>query len=340
MGYPEIDKLKQQIEINSRHINPYVLEFNKALRNCKGIHGVIEEVLECRPTITPLHFGLLIQAAFQYVFLRNREKWHRSAGRELSWDWMLSKIIREHREEVIEVCVERNISLTNPERYAVLKATTNCLFKEKNIVVLDVGCGFIPRGIGAIFNSDHSVVPNDEDAASLIEPLLEEPLHANRIICVDVQPQDPVWTAACFWVSLNDLKRLEETFRKDATKSFASIEFRIFDITSQNLGLLSELKGSVDLVMMSNILYQLSAGEQKRAFENIERLLKPKGWMLSLEYLSGGSRRKPFTFGALVYPKLGEKGGLGEPLEIFRLDNADCRQIMIGKDFYSVNNPG
>lgn len=335
-----VESLARQIEINSGHIDPNVLDFNKVLINCEEVDDIIREVLDQRPTITPLHFGLLIQASAQYVFLKNGgREWFDVSREDLSWDWLLPEIFSKYRKDIVEVCVKKSISLTKTERYKVLQMFVNLFYGDRNnqITILDVGCGFIPQGIGSIIldnkNRPLEVIGKGEyeDRA---RRSLSSPLPKSKIVCVDIQPPDPTWAAACCWVPIGELEQLETSLKSEMNRvlNLSPVEFHLFDITSGNLRPLSMFRGAVDVVMMSNILYQLTSDGQKVALDNIEKLLKEGGCMFSLEYLPGGSRRRPFTFGGLVYQKFeGQK--FGAPLEVFRLDSADCKQVMIGKDF-------
>lgn len=337
----EKERYQRQVEINSTHINPHVLEFNIALKNNRNLSGIVREVIEQRPNLTPLHFGLLIQAACQYIWLENQEKWKIKRGKE-NWEELLPQIIEEHYEEIISLCRCKNIAITVPERYCVLKATINLLFGQKPVIVFDMGSGFIPRGLGAIVKNKTEFLPkaSEFDSGELIKPLLKEPIQIERAICTDIQPCDPSWTAACYWCSFSELRALRDIFKQESDIPLpANLEFRLFDITDPDIEPIADLKGKVDIVMMSNILYQLNQEERERAIKNVVKLLKkPEGRLLSLEYLPKGSRRKPFTFGAQIYSKT-EEGDLSNAQELFRLDSADCKEIKVGKDFHKISQP-
>jgi len=334
---PSLESLRRQVEINSTHINEHVAAFSSVFARLVST-DTLDEIIKQRPTLTPLHFGLLAQASCQYIYLQHEDEF-----RDLrSWNEILPVILAKHKQEMVNLITNRNISITNPRRYAVLEIITNLIFKGQPVTILDIGSGFVPLGIGVLLRKED--VPQLKFADTPTREFLSEyVLHNNniqKIIATDIQSPDASWTAACSWLSLAELVEwdarlhlLEEASRT----STQTVEFWQIDITGDNISFVENFGRRIDLAMMSNLRYQLQPHQEQQAFNNISKILKTGGWLVSLEYMPQGSRRRPFTFGAYLYQQK-EDGLQRTPYLLLRLSNADCEEILLGADFLAVKN--
>lgn|GEM_PF-5803525 len=70
---PSLESLRRQVEINSTHINEHVVAFSSVFARLVST-DTLDEIIKQRPTLTPLHFGLLAQASCQYIYLQHEDE--------------------------------------------------------------------------------------------------------------------------------------------------------------------------------------------------------------------------------------------------------------------------
>jgi hypothetical protein len=174
-----------------------------------------------------------VQASCQYLWLLHRDEFRDLKG----WDQILPVILEKYEQEMVDLVANRNISITNPRRYAVLKIIINLIFKEKPVTVLDIGSGFVPLGIGTLLKAENMPLPDfvDDPTKKILNEYWLKNNNIQKIIATDVQLPDASWTAACSWLSLDDLAELNTCLLEERGKtSFQTIEFRQLDIAGDN----------------------------------------------------------------------------------------------------------
>lgn len=310
----------KQVEINSNHIDPNIADFSASLLANKKTINLVEEVLRDRPDLTPLHFGLLAFAAYRYVLLKTNEKY----SSELSdWNTVLDDINKNNFGLVLDAIKSNNVNITTKDRYAVILQISKMIFNGKQLQICDVGSGYYPMGIGKMLECEYELEPADANSANKLLDLHKKHIEFSRVIASDIMQPEPSWAAACVWTNNEDLFDLRSKLERDFSKQ-NDIEFRSADVTKEFNSVVGI--NCFDIVTMANVLYQLSEEGRTRAFDNINRALLEGGWFLSLEYMKGGSRRRPYTYAVVGYKKVGNR--FEDPIILAKLDSADCKSIM------------
>jgi len=247
--------LKRQLEINSTHINEHVASFNSVFINFLPPEALVE-IVSRRPLLTSLHFGLLVQASCQYLWLQHEDEFR---GLK-SWGQILPIMMEKHQREMVDLVVNKNISITDPRRYVILRIVNSIVFEDQPVTILDIGSGFIPLGIGTLLKTGDVPLPDlvDVSAKESLNRYCLKNNNIQKIIATDVQLPDASWVAACGWLSLDGLVELNTRLSEEADKPLIpTIEFRQLDIVGDNIDSVKDFEKKVDLVMMSNIRYQL-----------------------------------------------------------------------------------
>ncbi|EKE06108.1 MAG: hypothetical protein ACD_19C00079G0013 [uncultured bacterium] len=317
-----MEKLTKQIEINSGHIDPNIADFSRSfIQNSKAVEHSIEVVSQKRPELTPLHFGLLVYSAYKYSYLVNENFMNNSV---ISWDYLLNNSSPNFTSILDDALRYKNVNITTPARYGAINLAISKLFEEKDVDLCDVGCGFYPSGINNV-RSPHFPDGENNWSRGLITQLKNKDINIRYITAIDLNKLDVDWTASCLWTPLNKLTDTRDQLQKKLDVSNGHINFHVADITNESVTQLIK-PSSQDVISMANVMYQLTSEMRQKAFNNVSKLLKLDGWFLSLEYLEGGSRRRPFTYGITGYQKTSD-GCLQDGKLIMTLDSADCDSV-------------
>lgn len=321
-----LEKLTKQLEINAAHIDDNIATFSRSLlSNPKSIEHSMQVVSQSRPDITPLHFGLLVYSAYRYAYLKSEDF---SSELIPSWDKLLMNSEVSFTKTLDHALAHKSVNITTPARYGAINLAISTLFGDQNLNMCDVGCGFFPSGIGTIKNPIYPEGENDWNK-SIINRLTSKAINIGQITAVDLNELDVDWTASCAWTSLPELVNTRCDLQNKLLSSNKDINFYVADITKDDAVRLLQ-PNSQNLISMANVMYQITPSMRENMFINISTILKEGGWFLSMEYLDGGSRRRPFTYGMIGYQK---KAGnlLGEGKLLMTLDSADCNKIRINQ---------
>lgn len=311
----------KQLEINSSHVDPNIAQFSSAfLVHKKTIH-LVEEVLYKRPDLTPLHFGLLAFASYRYALLSTK----RDYSSELSsWPTVVDDINRNHFTLVLDAMRSNNVNITTKDRYAVILQVSKMITNGKPLKICDVGSGYYPMGIGKMLECEDELKPADANSADKLSDLHKKNVEFSRVVASDIMQPESDWAAACVWTDNKDLFELRTELKNDYPDQQNGVEFKVADVTNGFSRIVG--KNCFDIVTMANVLYQLGEEGRMQAFSNINQALLEGGWFLSLEYMKGGSRRRPYTYAVVGYKKRGH--GFEDPVTLAKLDSADCKSIM------------
>lgn len=317
------EQYRGQLKTNLGHINGHMAEFTQEVVGSDSVFltDLMNEVRRSRPELTPLHFGLLIYSAYRYALLKHLPP--EVLSQLGTWNGALGFLKGNGERESIKECVlKRNVNITSPYRYGALAFAAKVLYQYSKPDILDVGCGFYPDGIGSV---RPEFLPNATDSFSqnVTAALSMGGINFGRVWALDIQPPDSMWTASCKWEGIDKLSSSFQTCSIGLERVNSSIPFFLADVTSPRMNL-EDLK--VDISFMANILYQLNEEQRAQALRNVAKITNDNGWFLSAEYLKGGSRRRPFTFGVTGMQKV-EDGMFSEPKVLFLLDSADCMRI-------------
>lgn len=317
-----MENLTKQIEINSGHIDTNIADFSRSfIQNSKAIKHSIEVVSQTRPELTPLHFGLLVYSAYRYAHLVGRSVINNSS---ISWNNLLNDSSSNFTSFLDDALEHKNVNITTSTRYGAINLAISKLFEEQDIDLCDVGCGFYPSGVTTV-KSPYFPDGENDWSKGLVSQLRSKNLNIRHITAIDLNKLDVDWTASCLWTPLNRLVSSRDELQKKLDMSNGHVNFFVADITNENVTKFVK-PNSQDVISMANVMYQLTPEMRKDAFNNVSSLLKIGGWFLSLEYLEGGSRRRPFTYGITGYRKV-SNGCLEDGKLILTLDSADCNSV-------------
>lgn len=302
----------KQVDINSGHINEEIAGFSEAFRKSNKFLPLIDLVVRERMDLSALHFGLLSYSSYKYGFYATRSDRLGEASWEEVVDWCNNN--DDCFEVVLDSLKQRSINITLPHRYKALGLGLKVLNDSNLVSVADVGCGFYPLGID--YSGNDCFLRNERgERMDVFSPTY------SRIEAMDYQSLDPVWTAVSQWEPIFRLDSTIKKYRELLDSKSTNLKFYLSDVTKE----LPSIE-PVDFCFVANILYQIPKDQQLKVIDNIKGIIKPNGFLLTADFLSGGSRRRPYTYGVCSYPN---EGGinLDEGRVLLLLENADCKKV-------------
>ncbi len=317
-----IERYLHQIDVNGEHINTNVAEFSKALRLSGKYESFVTKIKTARTDLTPLHFGLLIYASYQYALLTHFTE---EELKNRDWSSLIPEIETHYSSTIENALFNKNVNITEPRRYGGMILATHLLGSKAESGICDIGCGFYPKGIGSLC-FDNFPKPADGPTNRLFEKICTQKLNLKNVVAVDNQDPDPKWTAACTWLPISALYKTYVLLGEKLNEKESSLTFIKANVLDENFP--GELGKTFDIVFAANIMYQFSGTNKNVASVNIGKILKEEGWFLSMEYLEGGSRRRPFTYGITGYRKE-SSNEFSKGRELLVFDSADCQEVKI-----------
>jgi hypothetical protein len=281
MRNPELLEIEQKIESTKHMIEDLSgVEEDTATRTFfeiadsewQNFTGLASEVYIRRPDLQEEHFAYLVFVAMQYLTDFRFDNLHELKP-ETGVD-MINNTIDEHRQQIIELCANKNVSTNIVERYAALQIIVNLLPDARKAVDLGTGLGL---GLEAI---NH---PDDFNAVDIEDADLVKILHQKtpiELIGIDIKKPDLdeiKWYRACL---LPGYKQNRNAFDRVIKRIQQERKANILEGDFTNLNQVSSLlePNAADVVWTSNALY-IVGSTQKVATEKIkptiEYLAKP-----------------------------------------------------------------
>lgn len=263
----KVHKIAQEIvRLSEDEQDPPVRMFFKSLSKTQNENltkEIINDILEERPEISEKHLPYLIYASLQSVSDFSYDK--RQPQNKLLND------LKEYREEIIQICRNKNVSTNIIERYIYLQTIVEIIGEP--VTISDLGSSL---GLGI-----HSL-NTDRFSSVDIDPRLEEYSKKNAEIeaayGIDIQEPDLAWAKACYLPENRDHRKMID----ERMESFN--EYDKFNFVKGDILALNELNiPKIDVAWTSNVLYQIE-GDTDAVEESIRSILSQDGIWIDADY--------------------------------------------------------
>ncbi len=311
----------------------------------RRFRNILHKVIKKRSEITSTHFVNLMYRAFQYILLF--EKSLRGLDNFSQEDWKRELDSLMASEELLltyqELMENESTQTTIYQRYVGPKAAINAIFGKKPLKIVDIGCG-LNLGLPGLELNHHFKEIEDHTRLKTLSSLLKNKITVDSGISIDLE--NPVekknWALACGFYP-GELKSLPETAKLcDYLWERTSVTF-----IQESLLHLSKLwkkkkLPKYDVVIASTVLYQLSEEDQKKAMNEVWKILKPGGALILNDFVQVNHKvhfvdwfKKGSSSYKTVILIAGGDGFL-PPLEFIKWGNGRCVSAEAGKDFKKV----
>ncbi len=327
---------------------------------------IIEEA--SKRDLTPSHFSNLLLRAVQYIEIydNGRTNYGEEFNKSKAWKELLVGKegilnVPEQNAELKDLLRTQETTTTIYQRYAGVKMTLNALFPDQEVAVADFGCGANYGLMGLKGNipfknvtiESNGNVKNDVVyAQTKVEQLLNKPVKLKEGFAVD--KNDPAgeenrkWRTACSFYpkeltpdNLRELNTLEDTIEGLDKTGMKFLHGDLLHLETNHAdGTLPE--AHFDAVVMSTILYQMNAEQQKHMIETAKSTLNDNGFIIMQDFGKKdpnnpiglhvqGLNSEPFSYRTFI---MGKKDD--EWKEVMKFYNGRCQSALIGEDFNEV----
>lgn len=311
------------------------------------IAKIFMRVKNRRFDITHKHLANLIFRAYQAIKFEQNDLSYRSFGNTSKWINELKSIIsdRKVRQNFEKLLRTKSTTTTIYQRYVGLYSIVSYLWDSELVSIADLGCGgnYGLRGI-ELKKSFKRI--KDQTPQKFVTKLLARKINLKMGLALDKEDPDKEsvkqWRFACsFYPSelneLNSIKDFEERLSSSQKVQFLKTNL----LTSKKLP-----KNSVDVIILSSILYQLHLDAQLTLIDRTKRLLKHGGIIIVQDFAVKSLTNprhldfneswfgKNFSYRTFV---AGEKTNW-KFLEAFQWNNGRCEIVRPGEDFETVFN--
>lgn len=274
------------------------------------IDKFISEVLNDRPNISAAHLPYLLYVSLQYI---TKFDYNTPVSKE-----RLKSDLRIHRDEIIELCREKNVSTNIVERYFHLQLILEIIGEPVTIADLGSSLGV---GLGSLNSDCYSTI----DIHPRLQEIWNNDAQIEQAYGIDIQEPNLSWAKACYFPEnqddLNELEARHRTFVNEPQFEFVKgniLKLRQLDIPK------------LDVVWTSNILYQIE-GDKKQVRENIRSVLVEDGIWVNADYRHDG---EDFKHSQNPYlSKVQIKGDWSNSLEVLESPSDRVEAIKPGEDF-------
>lgn len=314
------------------------------VENNEPIAKILINVKKKRPEITYKHLTNLLFRAYQAVKFKEQDLSYQDLKSIPQWRKELTRVWRTKTGRYFRLLLNtRSTTTTIYQRYAGPFAIIGYFWDGKEVSVADLGCGgnYGLRGIEIQeqFQPIKDLTPN-----RIITRLLLKPINIKKGLAIDKENPESktikAWRLACSFYpqELNKLRAIE-AFEK-RIKAGQKVEFLQADLlTSKKLP-----KRSMNVVILSTTLYQLSLMEQLTMLTQAKKLLKNNGLIIVQDFAVKSLANpdhldfneswfgKSFSYRTFITGKATS----WKFLEVFQWNNGRCQIVNPGEDFDRV----
>ncbi len=311
----------------------------------KPIAKLLMKVKKRRKDTTYKHMANLIFRAYQAVKFKQNDLSYSKTTDIPQWNEELKRVISDNltRKYFEKLLTSRSTTTTIYQRYAGPYALITCLYGSNKVSIADLGCGGNYGLRGIELNETFKKI-KDLTQKKIVSSLILKRINLKTCFAIDKENPDEeevrLWRLACSFYP----QEIEEKSRildfEERIKKAKFVEFlRIDLLTEKKLP-----KVSVDIVILSTILYQLSLDRQLTLIEKAKKLLKPKGLLIVQDFavksLSDPGHLdfneswfgKSFSYRTFV---TNAKNNF-EFLEVLKWNNDRCQIVKKGEDFEKI----
>lgn len=296
------------------------------------------ELLLSKRDFTPTHFANILFRAIQYMelFVFKNADYPQGFTTTVDWDHEIEKIFDEYLDMLIEILMTKDTTTTIYQRYAGVKFVVNSLYPNKNVSLVDLGCGG-NLGLPGLKDNKEFEEIIDKTTGKSFTTTLNIPVQVNKIISIDKEnPYEEAainWRMACSYYPQELAKKTEVESHSEYKK-----DFYIMDATTSIPDEYDIKKNEYDAVIMSTFLYQLSKSNIKKVLEFAKSLLNKNGVIIIQDFAikennkfkllnNWFSSQHPYATYIL------SENNKWEPMEILRWTNGRCKEVVEGRDY-------
>lgn len=306
------------------------------------IADILMKVKSKRPDITYKHLVNLVFRAYQAIKFKQGDFSYRLFISFSQWHKELISLYSDNKLKANfeKLLLKQSTTTTIYQRYAGVYVIISHFWQNRPVALTDLGCGgnYGLRGIELRepFKGIYDLTPK-----KIVTKLLSSKLNLRNGLSLDKEnPDDPKvkeWRLACSFYpnELGNLKSVEQ-FEERIGKS-KKVRFLQADLlTTRKLP-----KKSMNAVILSMILYQLTLPQQILLIEKAKKLLKKNGIIIVQDYAAKSISNphhldfneswfgRSFSFRTFILGKRTD----GKFLEIFQWNNGRCNMVKAGQDF-------
>lgn len=303
-----------------------------------------------RTDITDKHWVNLLFRSIQYIKMQQGDYSYRKFEDPQDWRSELAAITADDQmRTALDYSLRRRTTTTTIyQRYAGPYATIANLFDGTPTSIADLGCGG-NHGLRGIELHETFVTPEDHTPTAMVSRLLAQPINLERGLAIDKEDPDDeevkCWRLACSFYP-KELDQLPNTIAFESKiRGSQRVQFLQLDLLTSPFN--SAFPGTMDITILSTILYQLQRPAQLLLIEKAKTLLKSDGILIVQDF----AEKDPDNPSHLRFNEswFGRESGyrtflVGERtnwkfLELLQWDSGRCKTVRPGQDFSEVFQP-
>lgn len=184
---------------------------------------------------------------------------------ELENNKSFQEFIKQNKDKILKIIKEKNVQANLPERAFPVIDIINKKFKNKKILVIELGASF--GLIGRCLLNSHNIITNKNSYFNDKQKYPEEILSIDKYIGIEIKPPEKEWLLACV-SGIDDEKNLENFINNiNNDEKFILIKASAFGFTDIiNNYDISEYQ---TIILTSFMLYQFDLEKQKILIDEI-----------------------------------------------------------------------
>lgn len=305
----------------------------------------LKKIKAKRVKITNKHLVNLLFRAYQYIKFEHNDIGYKNFKSAEIWLRELNIFFENKKNfnKYKRILGKFSTTTTIYQRYAGPYFIISSMFNGIPVAIADLGCGG-NYGLRGIELQEHFSKIDDQTKNQIVIKMLRHPINIESGLAVDKEDPDSAdvtdWRLACSFYpkelsQLDNVKVFEKRLRRSKKIQFVRADLVVFDWLP---------KRSVDVVILSTILYQLKTDEQIELLKKSKLLLRPNGILIvqdfaakdkdNLKHLDFNQSWFGTEYGYRTF--ITSAASNWNFLEVLKWNNGRCSAVIEGEDFDKI----